>query len=414
MLLNYFKIAWRNLLNNKVYSLINIFGLALGMAVTIMICLWIQDEINFNRSFQNHDQIAQVFQSQTLNGEVGTGPAIPRPLEFLFRESYNSNFDKLAMSSWTNSKYLKYGETNISKTGNYIQEEGLEIFEPKILKGDKNGLDEINSIMISESTAKALFGNNDPLGKILKVNSVDDMLITAVYEDFPLNTSLYDVHFLMPWEHYINSQEWIKYARDQWGNNSFQLFVKIPEDLSMETVTANILDSKKKANEEAINFDTKIFLLPMADWHLRSNFENGVQTGGRIENVWLFGIIGAFVLFLACINFMNLSTARSEKRALEVGIRKAIGSSKAQLIKQFLSESLVVTMISFIVSLGLALLFLSTFNELASKEITFPWSSPEFWIYSLVFIIITALLAGGYPALYLSSFRLGKSFKGNI
>lgn len=379
-----------------------------------MIFLWIQDEINFNRSFENHDQIAQVYQSQTFNGQVGTGPAIPRPLEFLFRESYNSNFEKMAMSSWTNSKYLKYGETNISRSGNYIQEEGLDIFEPKIIKGSKKGLDEVNAIMISESTAKALFGNNDPLGKILKVNSVDDMLVTAVYEDFPQNTTLKDVHFLMPWKHYVDSQEWIKNARDQWGNNSFQLFVKLPENLSMETVTANILDSKKKANEEAIQFDTRIFLLPMKDWHLRSNFENGIQAGGRIENVWLFGIIGAFVLFLACINFMNLSTARSEKRALEVGIRKAIGSSKGQLVKQFLSESLVVTMISFLLAIGLVLIFLNTFNELASKEISFPWSSQEFWFYSLLFIIVTAILAGGYPALYLSSFNPVRVLKGTF
>ncbi|MBZ9731139.1 ABC transporter permease [Salegentibacter sp. JZCK2] len=414
MIRNYFKIAYRNLLNNKVYSLINIFGLAIGMAVTIMIFLWIQDEVNFNRSFENHDQIAQVYQSQTFNGQVGTGPAIPRPLEFLFRESYSSNFDKLAMSSWTNSKYLKYEDTNISRSGNYIQEEGLEIFEPNIIKGTEKGLEEVNAIMISESTAKALFGNNDPVGKILKVNSVDDMLVTAVYEDFPQNTTLKDVHFLMPWKHYANSQEWIKNARDQWGNNSFQLFVKLPENLSMETVTANILDSKKKANKEAIQFDTRIFLLPMDDWHLRSNFENGIQTGGRIENVWLFGIIGTFVLFLACINFMNLSTARSEKRALEVGIRKAIGSSKGQLIKQFLSESLVVTMIGFLIAIGLVLIFLSTFNELASKEISFPWSSPEFWFYSLLFIIVTAILAGGYPALYLSSFNPVRVLKGTF
>ncbi len=414
MIKNYFKIAWRNLINNKVYSFINIFGLAIGMAVTIMIGLWIQDEVNFNRSFPNHDKIAQVYQSQTFNGQVGTGPAIPRPLEFLFRESYSSNFDNLAMSSWTNSKYLKYGETNISRSGNYIQEEGLEIFEPKILKGSDKGLEEVNSIMISQSTAKALFGNDDAVGKILKVNSVDDMLVTAVYEDFPQNTTFNEVHFLMPWKHYVNSQEWIKSARDQWGNNSFQMFVKIPENLSMETVTANILDSKKKANEEAIRFDTQIFLLSMEDWHLRSNFENGIQTGGRIENVWLFGIIGAFVLFLACINFMNLSTARSEKRALEVGIRKAIGSSKGQLIKQFLSESLVVTVIGFLLAIGLVLIFLNTFNELASKEISFPWSNLQFWLYSLLFVIITSILAGGYPAIYLSSFNPVRVLKGTF
>ncbi|MDX1471098.1 MAG: FtsX-like permease family protein, partial [Flavobacteriaceae bacterium] len=251
-------------------------------------------------------------------------------------------------------------------------------------------------------------------GQILDINSQDNMIVTAVYEDFPVNTEFNEVHYLMPWEHYVNSQDWIKNAADQWGNNSFQMFVTIANNTTMESVTAKILDSKKKANENTAEFNPQIFLLPMNDWHLRSNFENGVQTGGRIENVWLFGIIGAFVLFLACINFMNLSTARSEKRALEVGIRKAIGSSRRQLIRQFLSESLMVVCLAFVVSIGLVLLFLNPFNELASKEIEFPWANPEFWIYSLVFVVFTALIAGSYPALYLSSFRPVKVLKGTF
>ncbi|MDX1471225.1 MAG: ABC transporter permease, partial [Flavobacteriaceae bacterium] len=198
MFKNYIKIAWRNLKKNKVYSFINVFGLAIGLAVTIMIGLWIADELSFNKYFKNYDSIAQIYQSQTFNGQTGTGPALPRPLENLLRDSYGSNFENISMSSWTTSKYLKYGETNISRTGNFIQPEALEIFEPKILKGDKNGLDEINSIMISESTAKAIFGDTDPIGKILDVNSQDDMVVTAVYEDFPVNTEFRDVHYLMP------------------------------------------------------------------------------------------------------------------------------------------------------------------------------------------------------------------------
>lgn len=414
MIKNYFKIAWRNLLKNKVYSFINIFGLAIGMAVTIMITLWVIDELNFNTFFENHDQIAQVYQSQTSNGITGTGQAIPRPLENLLRQEYGSNFKHLSMASWNNSMYLEYGDNTISKSGNFMQEEAIDIFKLKIIKGEANGLKEKNSIMLSESTAKALFGNEEVIGKIIKVNNEYDMLVTSVFEDIPTNTDLDEIEYLMPWKHYITTSEWLRNQGDNWGNNSFQMFVQIADNTSMQSVTNAILDSKKKANEDTAEFNPQIFLLPMSDWHLKSNFENGVQSGGRIENLWLFAIIGAFVLFLACINFMNLSTARSEKRAMEVGIRKAIGSNRKQLISQFLSESLLVVLFSFMVAIILVLLSLNGFNNLASKQIEFPWSNVQFWAYSLVFIIFTAILAGSYPALYLSSFQPIKVLKGTF
>ena len=414
MIKNYFKIAWRNLLKNKVYSFINIFGLAIGMAVTIMITLWVIDELNFNTFFENHDQIAQVYQSQTSNGNTGTGQSLPRPLEFLLRKEYGDNFKHIAMASWNNSMYLKYGDNTISKSGNFMQEEAIDIFTPKIIKGEANGLKEKNNIMLSESTAKALFGDEEVIGKIIKVNNQYDMRVTSVFEDIPTNTDLDEIEYIMPWKHYITTQEWITNAADRWGNNSFQMFVQIADNTTMQSVTNAILDSKKKANEDTAEFNPQIFLLPMNDWHLRSNFENGVQSGGRIENVWLFAIIGAFVLFLACINFMNLSTARSEKRAMEVGIRKAIGSNRKQLISQFLSESLLVVLFAFMVAIILVLLSLNGFNTLASKQIEFPWSNLNFWGYSMVFIIFTAILAGSYPALYLSSFQPIKVLKGTF
>lgn len=414
MLKNYFKIAWRNLFKNKVYSFINVFGLAIGMAVTIMIGLWIADELSYNKYFKNYNSIAQVYQSQTFNSNTGTGPAIPRPLEMELRNNYGDNFKHLTMSSWTESRYLKYGDNSISRSGNFIQESGLEIFEPNIIKGEKNGLVEINSIMLSESAALALFGDEDPIGKMVEVNNTDNMLVTSIYEDFPTNTSMNTINFFMPWEKYVANQEWVKNAADSWGNNSFQMFVQIADNTNMKGVTEKIVDSKKKANEDTAEFNPRILLLPMNDWHLRSNFENGIQTGGRIENVWLFGIIGAFVLFLACINFMNLSTARSEKRAMEVGIRKSIGSTREQLIKQFLSESLLVVLFAFGVAILLVLVSLNGFNNLASKAIEFPWSNIQFWLYSLAFILFTALISGSYPALYLSSFKPVKVLKGTF
>ena len=414
MFKNYLKIAWRNLTKNKGYTIINVGGLALGMAVALIIGLWIKDELSHNSYFSNKDQIAQVYQSQTNNGETGTGPAIPRPLEMAIREGYMDNFKHVVMSSWTTPQYLKYKETSISREGNFMQREAPEIFDLNILKGEKDGIREINSIMLSESTADAIFGTEDPIGKILEVNSQYDMMVTAVFEDIPFNTSFNDTHFLMPWDKYVSVNEWIKNSVDHWGNNSYQMFVQIADNTSMEAVTDKIENIKKDLNENSREFNPQLFLLPMKDWHLRSRFENGKQAGGRIKYVWLFGIIGAFVLLLACINFMNLSTARSEKRAKEVGIRKSIGSQRSQLINQFLGESFLVVLFAFVIAVAIVVLSLNGFNDLARKELVFPWTSIGFWASSLVFIMFTALLAGSYPALYLSSFKPVDVLKGTF
>lgn len=414
MFKNYLKIAWRNLVKNKAYTIINIGGLALGMAVTLIIGLWIQDELAHDNYFENKEKIAQIYQSQTFNGETGTGPAIPRPLEKALREGYADNFKHLVMSSWNFSQYLKYKETSISREGSFIQREAPEMLGLKILKGEKDGLREINSIMIAKSVSDALFGDEDPIGKVIKVNSQYDMMVTAVYEDMPFNTSFRETLFLIPWEKYLTTQEWVKNAEDSWGNNSFQMFVQIADNSTMEKITATIRDVKKTLNEDTAEFNPQIFLFPMKDWYLRGNFENGKQQGGRIKYVWLFGIIGAFVLLLACINFMNLSTARSEKRAKEVGIRKSIGSQRNQLINQFLSESFLVVLFAYFLAIIIVLLSLNGFNELARKEITFPWELPSFWLVSFIFILFTALLAGSYPALYLSSFRPVEVLKGTF
>ncbi|WP_437369579.1 ABC transporter permease [Maribacter litoralis] len=414
MFKNYLKIAWRNLLKNKGYTIINVGGLALGMAVTLIIGLWIQDELTYNSYFKNKDSIAQVFQSQTFNGETGTGPAIPRPLEKALRDGYSDNFKHLIMCSWTNDHYLKYGDKSISRPGNYMQQAGPELFGLNIIKGEKDGLREINSIMLSQSTADALFGSEDPIGKTVTVSNEHKLNVSAVYSDIPVNNSFNDTEFIIPWEKYLAVNEWIKNAEDSWGNNSFQMFVELADNTTIEQVTDRIKNVKKDLNEDTAQFNPQIFLFPMKDWYLRSSFENGKQEGGRIKYVWLFGIIGAFVLLLACINFMNLSTARSEKRGKEVGIRKSIGSQRGQLIYQFLSESFIVVLFAFIVAILLVLLSLNGFNDLSRKEIVFPWGNGMFWGASLIFILFTALLAGSYPALYLSSFKPVDVLKGTF
>jgi putative ABC transport system permease protein len=414
MFKNYLKIAWRNLLKNKGYTFINVGGLAIGMAVTLIIGLWIQDELSYNDYFENKNSIAQVFQSQTFNGETSTGPAIPRPLEKGLRDGYSDNFKYLIMCSWTNDHYLKYGDKSISRPGNYMQKEGPEMLGLEIIKGEKDALREINSIMLSASTVEALFGNEDPIGKTVTVSNEHKMNVSSVYKDVPFNNAFNDTDFIIPWEKYLAANEWIRNAEDQWGNNSFQMFVQLTDNATFRQVTNSIRNVKKELNENSAEFNPQIFLLSMEDWYLRSNFENGKQVGGRIKYVWLFGIIGAFVLLLACINFMNLSTARSEKRGKEVGIRKSIGSQRGQLIYQFLSESFLVVLFAFVVAILIVLLSLNGFNELSRKEISFPWNNSVFWGVSFVFILFTSLLAGSYPALYLSSFKPVDVLKGTF
>jgi len=414
MIKNYFKIALRNLLKNKVYSFINISGLAIGMAATIMIGLWIADELSYDNHFENKATIAQVYESSSNNGEIDTGPAIPRPLEFALRQDYNDNFKHIVMSSWTQPRYLRFGETNIYRQGNAMQEGGPKMLNLEIVEGIRDGLKEKNAIMLSKSSAKALFGSETAVGKIVKVNNEDDLIVSGVYKDIPENNSFNDMDYLIPWKYYITTQPWLERAKTSWGNNSFQMFVQINENTTMEAISGKIKDVKKNASPEEAEFNPQVFLFPMKDWYLRGDFENGIQSGGRVENVWLFGIIGLFVLLLACINFVNLSTARSEKRATEVGIRKSIGSQRGQLIFQFLSESFLIVILSFVVALGIVLLFLNGFNNLASKSIVFPWANFMFWIISLIFIVITSFLAGSYPALYLSSFNPVTVLKGTF
>lgn len=414
MIKNFLTTAWRNLTKNKVYATINVGGLALGMAVTLIIGLWVNNELGHNDYFSNRDKIAQVIQSQTFNNKVNTGPAIPRPLEFAFRENYMDNFEHLVMSSWTSSQYLTYNNNSISRTGNFMQRQAPEMLDLTIIAGSKDGLKDINSVMLSKKTAQALLGDENPIGKLIEVNNEHKVMVTAIYEDIPFNTSFNDMQFIMSWEKYVTSQEWLEESKDNWGNNSFQMFVTIADNTTMENVTSTIKDVKKDSNEDTAEFNPQLALLPMRDWHLRSHFENGKQVGGRIKYVWLFAIIGVFVLLLACINFMNLSTARSEKRAKEVGIRKSIGSQRGQLINQFLGESFLVVVFAAVLSILIVLLSLNGFNELARKEITFPWLNPIFWSIFLVFISLTSLLAGSYPALYLSSFRPVDVLKGTF
>ena len=413
MLKNYITVAWRNLLRNRTSSFINISGLAIGMAVAMLIGLWIWDELSYNKSFYNYDRIGLMMQNQESNGKIHTYNAMPEPLAPELRNRYGNNFKYVISSSWTGDHIISSGDKNLSKRGIYMQAEAPHMLTLQMLAGTRDALKDPHSIILSESTAKAMFGDANPLNKLMRIDSKLDVKVTGVYKDFSHNSEFGDLDFISPWDLYVTSETWIKWTEDRWENSSFQLFVQIADHTNFTAVDKNIADAKFIRDiPEDKHYKTKLFLAPMKDWHLRMQWENGIQIGGLIEYVRLFSIIGVFVLLLACINFMNLSTARSEKRAREVGVRKAIGSLRKNLVSQFYTESLLVVLCSFGLSLLLAKLFLPWFNHIASKEMFIPWTNIWFWIFCLGFTLITTLIAGSYPALYLSSFQPVKVLKG--
>ncbi|MEM1003221.1 MAG: ABC transporter permease, partial [Bacteroidota bacterium] len=305
MLKNYFKVAMRTLSKNRVYSVINISGLAIGFATVLLIALWVYDELNYNNYFKDKSSIAQVYQHQSANNVVNTLPTIPRPLEFALREDFSNDFENIVMSSWNESLILGYNEKRINFSGNFMQSEAPYLLELNILNGEKNGLQKLNSVMLAESTAKALFGDESVVGKTITVDNSYDLNVTAVYKNLPKNSSFSNLDYIISWETMLVKREWTQEAKSNWNNSSFQMFVKINSRTSMQKITEKIIDVKKNRTTLGSEFNPQIFLFPMKDWYLRNQWENGVQIGGRIENVWLFGIIGAFILLLACINFVN-------------------------------------------------------------------------------------------------------------
>ena len=423
MIKNYLTVAWRNLLKNKAHTFINVAGLSVGMAVAMLIGLWIWDELSFNKSFKSYDNIVQVMQHQTFNGEVGTQTAMPMPLGAKLKQDYagkSNDFKYVVMSTWTGDHIISHGDKKLTQTGNYMQPEVTDMLTLKMLKGDRKALNDPSSIILSEKLAKSLFGNSNPMSQVVKIDNQWSVKVSGVYEDFPNNSDFKDLAFIAPWDLYKTSEPWIKkYAENNWGNNSWQIFAQLNPNADAAKVSAKIKDVKLKAltvanDKISLSFKAAIFLHPMSKWHLYSEFKNGVITGGRIQFVWLFGIIGIFVLLLACINFMNLSTARSEKRAKEVGIRKTLGSLRTQLIGQFFSESLLVAGFAFLLSILLVQLILPWFNQVADKQVSILWGSIIFWLIGLGFSIITGIIAGSYPAFYLSSFQPVKVLKGTF
>jgi putative ABC transport system permease protein len=414
MIRHYIKIALRSLIRSKGYSLINIGGLAVGMTVAILIGLWIHDEISFNTYHKNYDRIAQVLQQGSGNGEVFTSEYMPIPAGKELLSAYSQDFDYVVMSSWTHEHILASGNNKFTIKGNFLSPEAPEMLTLHMVKGTRAGLNDRSSILLSESASRILFGDVDPIHKAVRIGNNLDVVVTGVYEDLPYNTQFRDMKFIASWDLYAASRIWVRRAENDWSNNSWQILAQISPEANFTDVSAKIQDMILKHVPEVAESKLRVFLNPMSRWHLYADWDKTGKAGGRIEFVWLFGIIGVFVLLLACINFMNLSTARSEKRAKEVGVRKTIGSARGQLMSQFFSESLLVSFFSFLLAVVLIQLSLSFFNELADKQISIPWSNPFFWLLGLTFSLLTGLLAGLYPSLYLSSFNPVKVLKGTF
>ncbi|GAB3265835.1 ABC transporter permease [Larkinella harenae] len=409
MLRNYFKIAFRNLAKNRVYSFINIFGLATGMAVAMLIGLWIYDELSYDRHHKNYDRIAQLWQFVSFGPEKSPYDVLPIPLASELRTNY-PDFESVSLSVFR-PVVLAAGDRKFTKSGNYIEPSFTDIMSVNLLSGSRFQDKDVNTVLLSESVANSIFGAENPVGKLLKIDNKQTVNVAGVYEDFPDNSAFRDVQFLAPWRLFLATDAGAKRDLHEWDSNSYQVFVQLKPGADLDQVSAKIKDIRMK-RENPPAYKPEFFLHPMSKWHLYRDFKNGVNTGGTIVFVWLFGIIGFFVLLLACINFMNLATARSEKRAKEVGIRKALGSVRIQLILQFFSESMVLSFLSFFLSILFVLLALPFFNEVADKKVEILWTTPGFWLSGLAFTLLTGVIAGSYPALYLSSFQPVKVLKG--
>lgn len=411
MFKNYFKITLRSLLKKPVYSFINIGGLAIGIASSILILLWLADEYSFDRFHKNYTSIYKLYQSQQWAEGISTGNSMPYLLKDVIQEK-SSQIKNVVMTNWGEGNLLQVGEKRLSKMGLSATEDFFKVFSFNMIKGDPNtALAGSTSIVITESTAKSLFADRDPINQFIKVDNGQELKVTGVIKDVPPQSS-FSFDYVLPFAYYESTQFWISNAKKGWDNNSFQMYVQLQAGASEAIVNNSIQNILKDNNPKAPT--AKLFLHPASKWRLYSNFENGENTGGMIDYVKLFTAISIFVLLIACINFMNLATARSQTRAREVGIRKSVGSRRKEIIFQFLGESLLITFISFLSAIVLVELLLPGYNLLVDKNISIDYSNPLIWGAAISLVLVVGILSGSYPAFYLSSFQPVKVLKGKL
>ena len=410
MLTNYLKIAWRNLVRNKVYSFINIGGLAVGMAASILIFLWIQSELKYDRFFPKIDRLFQVYNKDTFNGIAQVWDATPRPLAPELKQRYPDIDDAARYHPAT--FLLTANDKKITVDGAFADPSFLNLFDFSFIAGNgATSLSGTNGIVITKSLSEKLFGTTDAVGKPVRLDNKDSFLVTGVLDDLPDNTQFSQVSFLLPWTYFsIPAGD-----SDGWISNNQYTFVLLKD--KVDPAVANqkikyITAGHLKGILDDVSH-RQIFLHPASKWHLYSKQENGQLVGGRIVMVQLFGGIAALILLIAVVNFVNLSTVRSEKRAKEVGIRKVAGAQRTALIFQFINESVLLAFLSGLLALLIILVCLPAFNELIGKQLSLNLTSIRFWLAATGFVLFTGLLAGTYPAFFLANFQVATIVKGS-
>ncbi len=410
MIKNYLRTLLRNFAKSKAYSLINITGLSVGMAAALLIILWIQNELRMERFHEKEDRIYVMYNRDAdPEGNRWAWDNTPKILAPTLKADYPEVEDAVRFNNIT--FLFTIGDKNLNSRGAFTDSGFFNIFSFPLLQGDASTvLTEGHHIVLTEQFAKTLFGNADAMGKTIRIDSNRNVTVTGIMKDLPNNTLL-TFDYLLPWKH----MEQLGWNDTFWGNNSVKTYTLLKQgasqaafDQKIKTIT---IDHTK---ETASASTTEVFTQPLGRYYLYNKSEDGRLVAGNLVTVRLFMVLAAFILLIACINFMNLSTARSERRAKEVGIRKVVGVSKALLITQFLIESILLSFFSFFVALLIVQLSLGGFNQLVGKELFIPYSSPLFWVFSLGFILVTGLVAGSYPAFYLSSFNPVSILKGTF
>lgn len=410
MFKNYLKVLFRNIFKSKVFSLINLTGLSIGMGTAILIFLWIGNELGMERFHEKGDRIYVMYnRDKDPSGQAWAWDNTPKVLASTMEKDYPEVEDAVRLNYST--FLLTAGEKKFNKRGAFVDSTFLNVFSLPLLKGNiSTALSAPNNIVLTEKFAKALFGNEDAMGKIIKIDSSHNSTVAGVLKDLPNNTR-FTFEYLLPWA-YMQKLGW---EDNNWQNNSTRTFVLLKKGASQaafDSKVKNITIDHTKGDAGAST--TEVFTQPLQRYYLYAKSENGKLVGGQIEMVRLFGIIAAFILLIACINFMNLSTARSEKRAKEVGIRKVAGADRKMLTLQFLCESVFLSLIAFIIALLLVHISLKSFNELVGKELFINYKDTTFWLAAIGFILVTGIIAGSYPAFYLSSFTPVKVLKGSF
>ena len=410
MFRNYLKIAWRNTIGNKVYSALNITGLAAGIAVTLLIALWAWHEYSYDRFLPNYTQLYQIKLNFNQNGNIQTQSGGCLPIANALR----SNFPEVkyvAETGWTFNHSLVVGDKKLYQQGMIVGSDFLKMFQFRLLSGNPaTVLNAPYSIILTQSAAKALFGNDDPIGKVIRIDNMHDVKVAGLMDNVPDNSTM-QFSFLLPFSYWEATEPWVKPAKTNWTYYPFNQYVELQPGVTEEQFAPKIKNLLQ--GHDPIH-KVEIVLQPVKNWHLYSEFKNGKASGGFIAYVRMFCIIGALVLLIACINFVNLFTARSEKKAREVGVRKAIGSNRASLILQFLTESVLVTLIAALFAILIVQLSLPAFNLLTGNALRIPYAAPLFWVLLLVFILFTGVMAGSRPAFYLSSFNPVKVLRGAL